>query len=320
MGRYIVRRMLVSLPVLLGMTVLVFLLINLAPGDPVDMMFPAQQGGVVDEEYKARLRDRLGLNEPLSVRYLKWLREILSGNLGYSILTGVSVRSLIAERLLSTLELTVTAYLMSLAVGASLGILCGLKQYTFVDYAFTALSLASLSVPSFFLGLVLIYAFGVRLNWLPTSGLQTLGRPFSWMDHLLHLILPATVLATSLTATLARYTRSSMLEVLHQDYVRTARGKGLKEHVVVVRHAFRNALLPLITVLGLRLRFLVGGAVVIEQIFNWPGIGRLSVQGVIAKDYPVLMGVSLFIGAVVILANLVTDIAYAYVDPRIRYG
>ena len=308
------------MPVLLGMTVLVFLLINLAPGDPVDMMFPAQQGGVVDEEYKARLRDRLGLNEPLSVRYLKWLREILSGNLGYSILTGVSVRSLIAERLLSTLELTVTAYLMSLAVGASLGILCGLKQYTFVDYAFTALSLASLSVPSFFLGLVLIYAFGVRLNWLPTSGLQTLGRPFSWMDHLLHLILPATVLATSLTATLARYTRSSMLEVLHQDYVRTARGKGLKEHVVVVRHAFRNALLPLITVLGLRLRFLVGGAVVIEQIFNWPGIGRLSVQGVIAKDYPVLMGVSLFIGAVVILANLVTDIAYAYVDPRIRYG
>jgi peptide/nickel transport system permease protein len=319
MGGYVLRRLLISVPVLIGVTVLIFIFINVAPGDPVEMMFPPIQGGVADEEYKERLRERLGLNEPLPVRYLKWLREIATGNLGYSILTGRSVRSLIAVHLRSTLELALAAYLISLVVGVSFGVISALKQYGLFDYVFTVLSLASLSVPGFFLGLVFIYVFGVRLHLLPTSGMQTLGQPFSWGDHLLHLIMPAVVLGTALTATLARYARSSLLEVLGQDYVTTARGKGLKERVVVLRHAFRNAMLPVITILGLRLPFLIGGAVIIEQVFVWPGMGLLTVRAVLEKDYPVLMGVSLLIAIVVLLGNLMTDIAYAYVDPRIRY-
>jgi peptide/nickel transport system permease protein len=319
MGRYILRRLLISVPVLFGITLLVYVLINMAPGDPVDMMVPFLQDSTVSEAWKEQMRERLGLNAPLPVRYILWLKEVASGNLGYSYMRGQSTLKLIGHHLRATLELTVSAYLISLIIGVSIGIVSALKQYSLLDYAVTVLSLASLSVPGFFLALLFIYIFALRLDILPTSGMQTLGQPFSLKDHLLHLAMPAIVLGTELSATLARYTRSSLLEVRGEDYVTTARAKGLRKSAVLFRHTLRNSLLPVITILGVRLPRLFSGAVIIEQIFVWPGIGLLSIRAVIERDYPVLMGVSLIVAVLVVLSNLITDIAYAFVDPRIRY-
>ncbi len=317
MHRYIIQRLLTSIPIVLGITFVTFLIINAAPGDPVDLMVNPM-AGVSPEAVEAR-REALGLNEPLLVRYALWLKEVASGNLGYSLVNREPVLDRIGRRLWPTIQLMGTALLLGVVIGIPLGVLSAIRRYSFLDHFSTVMAFLGVSSPSFFLGLGAIYFLSLKLDLLPTAGMQTLGAPYSLLDRLHHLILPALVLSVGTTASLMRYTRSSMLEVIAQDYITTARGKGLRERSIVIGHALRNALLPVITILGLSLATIFGGAVITEQIFQWPGIGMLTIQSVTARDYPVLMGLTFFTAILVFLGNLLADIAYSFADPRIVY-
>ncbi|MGQ9666211.1 MAG: ABC transporter permease [Anaerolineae bacterium] len=318
MTKYILRRLIISIPVLLGITVIVFLLIHFAPGDPVMGMIDPTQGSfsaeLIDQE-----RARLGLDKPLPVQYVLWLGRVLRGDLGYSLITHKPVAKLIGERIWPTLQLTLSALALSVIVGIGIGIISAVRQYSWIDYLTTLFSFAAVSVPGFFLALGLIFILALKLQWLPTSGMQTLGQPFSVGDRLKHMIMPVIVLSVTITAPLVRYARSSMLDVLRQDYVNMARAKGLREWVVILRHALPNALIPLVTVVGLRLPALFEGSVIVEQIFHWQGMGSLNIWAVLNQDYTVLMGLNMFTAILVLGANLLTDIAYAIVDPRIKY-
>jgi ABC-type dipeptide/oligopeptide/nickel transport system permease component len=318
MYRWIVRRLLISVPVLLGITVLGFSFVRLAPGDPVRMMINPEYLAGGAEEYIARRRAELGLDKPLPIQYLAWLGEVARGNLGYSYFDRRPVGDVVKERVLPTIELMGTALLLALALGVPIGLLAAVKQYSALDYASAVLSLATISTPSFFLGLAAIYIFSLKLNLLPTSGMFTAGAPRSLGDDLHHLILPAAILGLNLAGPLARYARSSLLEVIRQDYLTTARAKGLHQRLVILRHALPNALIPLITVVGIQVPALFAGAVVIEQIFSWPGMGQLALASITQRDYPVLTGFILIIAVLVLTSNLLADIAYAVVDPRIR--
>lgn len=319
MGSYILRRILIMIPLLLAISVVTFAFINLAPGDPVTaMLSPDQQLQAGDIE---RMRARLGLDRPLPVRYFGWLREAARGNLGYSYITGEPVVDRISVRLWPTLELMGAALLISTVVGTLLGILAALKVYTIWDYLLSILSLIGLSIPGFFFALVVLYIFAARLEILPAFGMASRsGNTPALLDNLHHLILPATVLSLELTASLTRYARSAMLDVMRAEYITTARAKGLSEWVTIARHAFRNALLPLITIVSLRLPLLLGGAIVIESMFQWPGMGLLSLQAIQQRDYPVLMGLTFVTAALVLIGNLLADLLYAVADPRIRIG
>ncbi|MBC7240951.1 MAG: ABC transporter permease [Anaerolineae bacterium] len=318
MTKYIIRRLIISIPVLFGITVIVFLLIHFAPGDPVMGMIDPTQGGF-SAELIERERARLGLDQPLPVQYVMWLGRVLRGDLGYSLITRKPVAKLIGERIWPTVQLTMSALLLSIIVGITIGIISAVKQYSWIDYLTTLFSFAAVSVPGFFLALGLIFILALKLQWLPTSGMQTLGQPFSVGDRLKHMIMPVIVLSVSITAPLVRYARSSMLDVLRQDYVNAARAKGLREWVVILRHALPNALIPLVTVIGLRLPALFEGSVIVEQIFHWQGMGSLNIWAVLNQDYTTLMGLNMFTAILVLGANLLTDIAYAIVDPRIKY-
>jgi peptide/nickel transport system permease protein len=316
-SQYILRRVLLLVPMLLGITIVAFTFINVAPGDPVTAMIDPQQGsGGLDMD---AVRESLGLNKPLPVRYAIWLKEVASGNFGYSYRTGQAVTRRIGERIPATVELMSTALIFSTVVGCALGIGSALRRYSVLDYALTVLSLTWVSVPAFFFGLVGLYVFALRLNLLPTFGMVTPGSddPF---DHAKHLVLPALVLSLEALAGVTRYTRASMMDVLGQDFITTARAKGLPERLVTLRHAFRNALLPVITVVSLRVPLLLGGAVVIEYVFQWPGMGTLAIASIEQRDYPVLMGLTLMTAGLVLLSNLIADVLYAYADPRIRYS
>src|SRR5690348_6231853 len=269
-------------------------------------------------EQEQRLRTSLGLDQPLPVRYVLWLTQALQGNLGYSYNTHQPVLQRIGERVAPTLELMGAALVVSTLLGMLLGIIAAVKVYSVWDYLVGVVSLLGFSIPSFFLALIALYVFAANLQVLPAFGMSSSGQPPSLGDNLYHLILPVLVLSIELMATLTRYTRSAMLEVLRADYVTTARSKGLANLTVIGRHAFRNALLPLITVVSLRLPVLVGGAIVVEAVFQWPGMGQLSVQAIQQRDYPVLMGLTIMISIIVLLANLVADVLYACADPRIR--
>lgn len=316
MGRYVLHRLSVSLPLLLVISIIAFTFINIAPGSPIDAMINPSLG--LTGEQEQHLREELGLNKPLPVRYLLWLGQAIQGNLGYSYNSHTPVLSRIGERLGPTLELMGAALLASTLVGMLFGVICAIKAYSAWDYLLGAVSLLGFSVPSFFVALIALYVFAARLQILPAFGMSTGANATSLGDNLYHLVLPASVLSVELMATLTRYTRSAMLEVLHADYVTTARSKGLANLTVITRHAFRNALLPLITVVSLRLPVLVGGAIVVEAVFQWPGMGQLSVQAIQQRDYPVLMGLTIMISIIVLLANLLADVLYAYADPRIR--
>ncbi len=317
MGAYILRRILVAIPVLLGITIIIFLLINLAPGDPVMGMIDPTLGDF-SADLIARERARLGLDQPLPVQYVLWLGRALRGDLGYSLITHQPVAELIGQRIVPTLKLTLLALLVSVVIGISIGVLSAVKQYSWIDYLATLFSFAAVSIPGFFLSLGLIYVLALTLHWLPTSGMRTLGQEPSILDELRYIIMPVMVLGIGSAAPLVRYARSSMLEVLHQDYVSTARGKGLSEFVVIMGHAFPNALIPLITVIGLRLPTLFAGSVIVEEIFQWEGMGRLNIWAVTNQDYTLLMAINMISGILVLLANLMADVAYAVVDPRIR--
>lgn len=318
MYAWLARRLLISIPVLLGITVLGFVFVRLAPGDPVRMMVNPEYMAGGAEEYIAQRRAELGLDKPLPIQYVAWLSEVARGNLGYSFFDRRPVGDIIKERVIPTVELMGTALLLALAIGVPLGLLAAIKQYSVLDYSTAIISLATISTPSFFLGLAAIYILSLKLNLLPTSGMFTAGAQRSVGDDLHHLILPAAILGLNLAGPFARYARSSLLEVIRQDYLTTARAKGLRDNLVIRRHALPNALIPLITVVAIQVPALFAGAVVVEQIFSWPGMGQMALASITQRDYPVLTGFILIIAVLVLTCNLLADLAYAVVDPRIR--
>lgn len=319
MSRYIARRCLQLIPILLGVSIVVFALVELAPGDPVDAMIPPEIN--VSPETKERLREDLGLDKPAPERYVRWLARAVVGDFGYSLSSRRPISDIIMDRLPATLQLMGFALAMSIVLGILTGVVAAIKQYSWLDYLLTLFAFSWLSIPVFFMGLIVIYVFAVKLNWFPAFGASDPGVSGldAFWDRLHHLILPGVTLGLELTAALTRYVRSSLLEVLHSDYMRTARAKGLRERAVVMRHGLRNALIPMITVVALRLPILIGGAVVIETVFQWPGLGTLTLSAANQRDYPLVMALALFLAVIVVVSNFLADIAYAVADPRIRY-
>jgi peptide/nickel transport system permease protein len=320
MGQFLLRRLVISVPVLLGITIATYAIISFAPGDPVTALISPEAAASLGPGWVEQQREALGLNKPAPVRYLLWLKEVARGNLGFSLKDRQPIGQKIVERLWPTLKLMGVALLIALVIAVPLGVLSAIKQYSFLDYLATVSGFAAISIPSFFLSLAAIYVFSLKLGWLPSSGMATVGRPGSALDSARHLVLPALVLGLAEAAPLIRYTRSSMLEVTRQDYVTTARAKGLRERAVIGRHALRNALIPLVTVIALNLPRLLGGTVIIEAIFAWPGMGTLAIGAVQARDYPVIMAINLITATMILLSNLLADLIYAIIDPRIKYA
>ncbi|WP_337100534.1 ABC transporter permease [Paenibacillus sp. YIM B09110] len=317
MFNYVMRRLLTALPVLFGVTVINFIIMKMAPGNPVDMLVSPKLPAAALEAK----RIELGLDAPAYVQYWHWLKNlILHGDLGYSMITYEAVGKMIWSYMGPTVLLMGTALILGVAIAIPLGVISASRQYTKLDYLASTASFLGISIPNFFLGLGLIYLFSIQLKLLPSGGMTTIGGNGGTLDVLLHLILPVIVLTANVAGRNIRYVRSSMLEILGQDYLRTARAKGLKEFLVVNRHAMRNALIPIVTVLGMEIPILFGGAVVIEQIFSWPGIGQLTLSSIMSRDYSTIMGLNLVAAVVVIMANLLTDVVYALVDPRIKYS
>ncbi len=320
MQRFLARRFVHGIIVLVGLSILMFTLLVFTPGDPVELL--AASNPDIRPEDVANLRKYYGLDDPVYVRYFKWMRSLLQGDLGYSRTYGSPVAKIIVERLRNTLTLVATAVVVAFVIGAAAGIYSALHQYSATDYTVTVLAFAGHSLPPFWLGIVFILIGAVWVPWFPAGGMLTPGVAPGWpalFDRLWHLILPTAVLATFGMATWARYTRSSMLEVIRQDYVRTARAKGNEERVVINKHALRNALIPIITLVALSIPGILNGAVLTETVFSWPGMGLLLFQAVLGHDYNVAMAVLLFLALMTVVFNLLADIAYAMADPRIRY-
>lgn len=314
MPGYIVRRILALIPVLFGITFLVFLILHLAPGDPALMIL----GPKATATSLADLRHELGLDQPFMVQYFRWIGRVLQGDWGRSIQMKREVLPLLLQRFQATAFLTLLATFIAVVLGILVGITSATRQYSWWDRISMIGVLVGFSIPVFWLGIVLQILFAVALGWLPVSGMQSPGETGFW-DLLKHSILPAITLATGATVIIARMTRSSMLEVLSQDYIRTARAKGLIERVVIYRHALRNALISVITVVGLQVGYLLGGDVLVEIVFSWPGIGLLMMNGITARDFPIVQGAVLLVATSYVVVNLVVDVLYAYVDPRIHY-
>jgi ABC-type dipeptide/oligopeptide/nickel transport system permease component len=308
MGRYLVQRLTLVVPVMLGVTLVAFLILHLTPGDPVRVLLGELGQGASQEEV-ARLRRSLGLDDPLLVQYGRFVWRAVQGDLGLSLRTGAPVRDEVLARAPFTLALTGVSLAIALLIGLSAGVLSAAYRGGAIDHAAMLLALFGVSLPVFWLGLLLMLVFALALGWLPASGFGT------WK----HLVLPSVTLGLASSALIARMTRSSMLEVLGQDYVRTARSKGLAEPTVLRRHALRSALIPVVTVVGLQLGGLLGGAVLTETVFAWPGLGRLAVGAIYSRDIPLVQGAVLFTAVVFVLVNLAVDLLYALLDPRIRY-
>ncbi|APO75847.1 oligopeptide ABC transporter permease protein [Rhizobium etli 8C-3] len=319
MLRYSLRRVIIGMGMLVALSALIFLLLRLAPGDPIDAYIDPNIP--MSSSDLAELRSRLGLDQTLPVQYLAWLQQALAGNLGYSIKRlDQPVLTLVLSRIGPTVLLMGTALVISIVAGIATGVISAVRRNSLADISFSVFALAGISSPAFLSALIGLYIFSVRLNWTPSGGMLTPGEAFSVLDLLRHLILPAALLAIAQAALIMRYMRASMLEVLNQDYVRTARAKGVVEFWVIAKHALRNALLPVVTLIGSTIGLAIGGAIFIESVFNWPGMGLLLVDAVETRDYPVIMGATLVIGTCVIIVNLLTDIAYALIDPRIKVG
>lgn len=312
MGKYILKRILIAIPVLIGITIIDYVIMCIA-GSPLEML----QGPRVSEAAVEAKEIAMGLDQPIYVQYFVWLSQLLQGNMGYSIRSYQPVSSMIAEHLGPTLLLMGVSLVVSLLIAIPAGIYSAVHQYSKGDYAVVTFSFLGSSIPSFFLALLLIYIFTVKLGVLPSSGMTTLGSEGGFMDVARHMIMPVLVLAFSLAGSNIRYIRSAVLEILQQDYLRTAKAKGIGRFKVIYKHALRNALVPIVTVIGMQIPMLFGGAVIIEQVFSWPGLGLMTMSAITARDYPVIMGVCLLSAVVVLLANLVTDIVYAVVDPTI---
>ena len=312
---YVARRILIMFPLLLGLSLFVFVLIHLAPGDPAVFYLP--RDAAVDPAVRQRVRTQLGLDRPLHIQYIRWLASALKGDFGFAYGYGEPVLDLIGSRVVVSVQLQLAGLVLALIVAIPAGIISARHQYSLWDACATAFALLGVSMPPFWLALLLILIFGVHLDLLPVLGPGT-NKPL--LDRLLHFVMPVAVTSFQPMAWFARFMRSSMLEVLRQDYIVTARGKGLKESGILFRHALPNAILPLITLLGLNLPTLIGGSVIIESIFGWPGIGRLAYDAVLRRDYPTIMGLTMLIATFVMTVNLAVDIAYWLVDPRIEVG
>lgn len=316
MGTFIVRRLLISIPVFFGITVLVFLFVALAPGDATSALIRPDQAA--DPQMRQAIIEKYGLDQPVPVRYVRWLSGVLQGELGYRLVGGRPIAGEIARSFLASLLLMGTALVGGVLVGVPLGVLSAVRQYSKLDFTLTGITFLGVSMPSFLLGIGGLWLIGLQLGLVPIAGMVTPGHPFSLFDLLRHLALPAAILGFGFAAIFMRYTRASMLEVINTDYVTTARAKGLPPRTVVSRHAFRNAIIPVITLIGLYIPEMIGGAVVTEQVFSWPGLGQLMIDGVISRDYFLIMGITMVLSVFVLLANLVTDVAYGFADPRIR--
>jgi len=330
---YIIKRLAMLVPVLLGVSIIAFSLIHLAPGDPARTML----GERATQEQLNEIREKYGLDKPLYVQYGIWLNGVLHGDLGRSITTHEHVSKEIMDRFPNTVELAIAAMLFAIVVGGFAGILSASKQYSITDYTFMGIALFGISMPVFWLGIMLMMIFGVWLGWLPIGGRIDLLIPYqritgfmvidsiitgnfkALISVLRHLILPAIALGTIPMAMIARVTRSSMLEVLRQDFIRTERAKGLSERAVIYKHAVRNAMVPVVTVIGLNFGLLLAGAILTETVFSWPGLGRLVVEAVYERDYPLVVGSILVFAIIFVFVNLITDIFYTYIDPRIHY-
>jgi peptide/nickel transport system permease protein len=314
---YILRRLATGLLMLVALSMLVFVLLRLAPGDPIDAY--VNPNVAMSQAEMDAVRARLGLDQPLPIQYLAWLRAAATGDLGYSIQrNGMRVLPLVLERIGPTVLLMAAGLVIAIVIGIAAGILSAVRRNSPTDIGFSVIAFFGISSPAFLTALLGLYLFSVVLHWAPSGGMLTPGAPFSIGDLLAHLVLPACLLSIGHAALIMRYMRASLLEVLNQDYVRTARAKGVKEFWVIMKHAVRNALLPVVTLIGSTIGIAVGGAIFIESVFNWPGMGLLLINAVDTRDYPVIMGATLIIGACVIVVNILTDITYAAVDPRIQ--
>ncbi len=315
MSRYIMRRVLIIIPTLIGVSIILFAVMMIAPGGPEAVLM----GDDISAEAAARIRANLGLDQPIPVQYVRWFTNMLRGDLGNSFRTGEPVISLIADRLPNSLVLTVAAFAFALIVAIPFGVIAAVKHNSLIDKAASVIAFLGVSFPSFWLGIVFILIFAYRLGWFPVSGMAPFGMERDILVRLHHLVLPAVTLGSVQMATYMRFTRSGMLEVLRQDYIRTANAKGLHPRKVVIKHALRNGLISVVTVVGLSLPALVGGAVLTETIFAWPGVGRLAVNAVFQRDYPIIMGVNMAVATVTVLVNLLVDVMYTLVDPRIAF-
>jgi peptide/nickel transport system permease protein len=312
--QYLTRRVLAVIPVMLTVSVLVFAMLHLTPGDPVAYML----GEDASPASIAALRRELGLDDPLAVQYVRWLGRVVQGDLGRSVRTGRPVAEAIGARLGTTLELAALTTLVCLVIAIPAGTIAAARRNSGLDVVSTVVALLGVSLPNFFLGILLILVFAVRLRWLPASGYVS---PFDDLGaNLRAMIMPAVTLGAAEAAVVARLTRSSLLEVLRQDFILVARAKGVPARIVLLRHALRNALIPVVTIVGLQIGALLGGAIVTESIFALPGVGRLVVSAVLAHDFPIVQGVVLMFALIYVLVNLVVDVLYAYLDPRIRYA
>jgi len=316
MFAYTVRRILSAIPVIIGVFTLVFLSLHITPGDPIDLLIPADVSGGAAEELAEQLRARYGLDEPMHVQYFTYLGRAVRLDLGTSIRTGSPVFSSLVQRYPATLELAVCSLLLAIIIGIPAGVLASLNLNNVRDSLCTTVSLMGVSIPNFWLGLLLMLLFSLRLGWLPPSGRA--GGLWS-LTALKHMIMPAVTIGTAVTGILARLTRSAMLDVLSEDYIRTARAKGVKEQIINYRHAMKNAMIPVVTVLGLQFGTLLAGAVIAETVFAWPGIGRYMVIAIRGNDFPVVQGGVIFIAVTFVLVNLLVDLLYGVLDPRITY-
>jgi peptide/nickel transport system permease protein len=335
MARLIAARLLMMIPVMFIVSLVVFLMVHFAPGDPVTL---AKGNVPLSPAEEQEFRRELGLLDPLYVQFVHWWADALRGNLGRSFQGQRSVTSMVADRLPATMELTTCAMLVAVMVGIPAGIVSAYKRYTWFDNVSMLVALTGVSLPEFWLGLVAMYIFGAELRWLPVSGRVTVGVAFpiitnfylvdsllsgslaAFVDVIKHLLMPALVLGSVQTAFIARMTRACMVEILDEDYIRTARAKGLRERVVLVGHAFRNAAVPVVTVIGLQVGFLLGGAVMVETVFSWPGMGKLVVDSVVLRDYPAVQGIAIVVAGIFVTINLVADILYVFLNPEIRYA
>lgn len=316
MARHIFQRIIQSIFLLAVISVLAYAILDAMPGGPLAAYL---ENPDIRPEDIERLERQLGLDQPVLIQYLKWLAKFVQGDWGYSFTSKLGVLELVSSRLWNTVYLMGSAMLVALLIAVPVGIISAVKQYSIIDYLATALAFFGLSMPTFWLGLLLIILFSVTWSLLPVGGMATMGQPFSLADRLVHLILPCATISIVTTGIYVRYLRSSMLEVLNQNYMLAARAKGLTEWQITLRHGFKNAAIPFITIVTLQLPRLFTGAIVTEAIFAWPGMGRLFWDAALARDYPVLMGVITISAALVMLSNLLADLLYASIDPRVRY-
>ncbi len=314
---YLVRRLFYAVFVVFGVVTLVFFSLQLTPGDPISLLLPAEGGGVASQELAQRLRARYGLDKPLHQQYLIYIGRVVQGDLGTSIRSGRTVAGELKRLYPATLELTLAALTIAIIVGLATGVLAALNRNGPIDHLSMFFALLGVSLPGFLLGVLLMLVFALQLGWLPPSG--RVGGIGSW-NAIRFLIMPALTLGVAAAAIIARLVRSAMLDVLSEDYVRTARSKGLRHRQVVLRHALRNAILPVVTVIGLEFGGLLAGAVIAESIFAWPGLGRFLITSITGKDFPAVQGTVMFIAIIFVLVNLAVDLLYVVIDPRVRYS